>query len=251
MRFNTEFSIRSSYEAGPDGSMQHGNIVRMGLEAGYLVTEALGMSYRWFEEQGFIFIVYGIKTEFVAPTRSTERIRIETWLSQAKRFRGCREIALSSAEDGRTIATIQLDWVFVDRRTLAPARMPPDVMDRLLLDPAQACAGVWSTAGAPIGESHLWQHRVQHREIDGLDHVNTAVYIEWCEQAWCEATGNRPGQIKRHQTVFSKSARYGDAVQVTTQPTDSGAWLQIIRNAVTDELLVTNTLISVRDCESS
>ena len=244
MRFNTEFAIRSSYEAGPDGGMQHGNLVRMALEAGYLVTEALGMSYRWFEEQGFIFVVYGIKIEFIAPTRSNERIRIETWLSQARRFRGCREIAFISAEDGRTIANVQLDWVFMDTRTLAPARMPAEIMERLPLDAAQACQHAIRTAGTPVGDAHLWLHQVQYREIDILDHVNTAVYLEWLEQAWCDATGGRPTQITGHQTVFSKSARYGDLVRVISQPMDNGTCQQEIRHARTDEVLVSNILLS-------
>lgn len=242
MRFNTEFALRSSYEAGPDGSVQHGTLVRMALEVGYLVTEALGMSQRWFETQGFIFVVYAFKVEFVGNTRVDERMRVETWLSQAKRFRGCREVMFTSAEDGHAIANVQLDWVYVDRHTLAPARMPPEILDRLPLDALEAYQGSGLAVGNPTGTTHTWQHRVQHREIDMLNHVNTSIYIEWCEQAWCEATGQTPAQIRGHHCTFSKSARYGDAIEILTQPTDTGLWQQTIRNSTTGEALVTNVL---------
>ena len=243
MRFSTEFAIRSSYEPGPDGSLQHAHIVRMALEAGYLVTEALGMGYRWFEEKGFIFVVYGIKTEFVALTRSNERIRVETWLSQAKRVRGQREIAFTSAEDGRVIANVQLDWVFVDRKTLAPARMPPEVVEKFPIDPTHACQPYSpSPNGALVGEAHIWQHRVEYREIDILEHVNTAVYLEWFAQAWSDATGRLPNQVQRQHCVFNKSALYGDTVYVRTQAIDNGTWRQEVRQVATDEVLVTNML---------
>lgn len=223
--------------------MQQGYLIRMALEAGYLVTEALGMDYRWFEEKGFMFVVYGITIEFIAPTRSNERICITTWLSQAKRVRGHREIAFTSAEDGRAIANVQLDWVFVDKHTLAPARMPAEIVERFSLDPAQACQPTLATAaGAMVGEAHIWPHRVEYREIDILDHVNTAIYLEWFAQAWGEATGQMPNRVRRQHSTFSKSARYGDTIYVRTQALDNGTWRQEVRQAETDEVLVTNTL---------
>ena len=79
-------------------------------------------------------------------------------------------------------------------------------------------------------------------EIDILEHVNTAIYLEWFAQAWSDATGQLPSQVQQQHCVFSKSALYGDTVYVHTQALDNGAWRQEVRQAGTNEVLVTNVL---------
>ncbi len=236
MRFITQIQVRS-YEVGADGCLHHGHLARYALHAGNLVTQALGVDAAWYEAHGTFFVVRGLRVVFESGAQDEETLNIETWLSAARRVRGYREVLITSAHDGRRIAGAQLDWVYVDRVTLSPARMPAEMVDRLQLEAESACSQVWQ-AGDPVGAPHLHQRVVEHRELDVLRHVNTAVYLEWCEQAWCEATGRAPADVRGHQLEFLRSAVLGDAITVVSRPTSTGVWHQEIQRA--GETLATN-----------
>lgn len=236
MRFTTQIQVRS-YEVGADGFLHHGHLARYALHAGVLVTHALGVDAAWYEAHGAFFVVRGLRIVFESGARDEETLNIETWLSAARRARGYREVVITSAHDGRRIAGAQLDWVYVDRATLRPVRMPAEMLDRVPLAAEMACPQTWQ-AGEPVGAPHLHQRVVEHRDLDALRHVNTAVYLEWCEQAWHEATGRAPGDARGHQLEFLRSAALGDCVTLVTQLTSTGVWRQEIQRA--GETLATN-----------
>ena len=238
MRYTTHIQVRS-YETGADGFLHHGHLARFVLHAGNLVTQALGIDAAWYETHGTFFVVRGLHIEFESGARDEETLNVETWLSSARRVRGLREVTITSAQDGRAVANAQLDWVYVDVASLSPARMPADMVDNLRLEAATASRHTWQ-AGEPAGASHTHHRVVQHHELDVLRHVNTAVYLEWCEQAWCEATGRVPAGIHGHQLEFLRQAVLGDPITIVSQPTTTGVWRQEVRHAGTGEVLVTN-----------
>jgi len=236
MRFTTQIQVRS-YEIGADGCLHHAHLARYALHAGNLVTQALGIDAAWYEAHGTFFVVRGLRVVFESGARDEETLNIETWLSAARRVRGCREVVITSARDGRRIAGVQLDWVYVDRATLGPARMPAEMVDRLQPEAELACPQAWQ-AGAPVDQPHAHRRVVEYRELDILRHVNTAVYLEWCEEAWRQATGRAPTAIRGHQLEFLRSAVLGDVITILTQPTSTGVWRQEIQRA--GQTLATN-----------
>lgn len=240
MRFTTQIRVRS-YEVGADGFLHHAHLARYALHAGTLVTQALGVDAAWYEAHGAFFVVRGLRIVFDSGARDEETLNIETWLSAARRVRGHREVLITSARDGRRVAGAQLDWVYVDRATFSPARMPAEMVDRLRLDAEMACPQTWQ-AGEPAGPPHLHRRVVEHRELDVLRHVNTAVYLEWCEQAWHEATGRPPTDVRGHQLEFLRSAMPGDAITLVTRLTSTGVWRQEIQRA--GETLATNLCLA-------
>jgi acyl-CoA thioester hydrolase len=240
MRYTANVQVRS-YEVGADGLLHHAHIARFVLHAGNLVTNALGMGAAWYEAEGTFFVVRGLHLEFESGAREDEALTLTTWLSEAQRVRGRREVALASALDGRAIAHAQLDWVYVDRATLGPARMPADMVERLKLEDAHACREAWAL-GQPVGASSEALRAAQHHELDQLQHLNSAVYVEWFEQAWCEATGRTPAGIRGHQLEFLRQVTLGEPMSIVTQATDTGVWSQEIRHADTGELRARNWL---------
>ncbi len=242
MRFNANIQVRS-YEVGADGLLHHAHIARFVLHAGNLVTQALGMDASWYETEGTFFVVRGLHLEFETGAREDETLGLTTWLSEARRVRGNREVTLAALADGRTIANAQLDWVYVDRATLGPARMPASMTERLKLEDEHACRSSWR-AGSPVAEAREQLRSPQHHELDQLRHVNSAVYVEWFEQAWCELSGGVPGDIRGHQIEYLKQVTLGEPVRVITQPTDTGVWAQEIRHAETGELRARNAALA-------
>lgn len=243
MKFATTVVVRA-HEVGADGGLHHGHVARLVLHAGALVTQALGIDQAFYEAHNTGFVVRGLRLEFESPAGEDEPLRLTTWLSEARRVRGLREVAITSERDGRAVANAQLEWVYVDRASLAPARLPADAMGRIGVDAGQACVRAWPAAGDAGGAAHVSERRVQKHELDMLRHVNTAVYLEWCEQAWCEATGGQPWDVRGHQLHFQRSARDGDAVRVSTQPAGAGLWRQTVALAGTGDALVTNVCVA-------
>lgn len=246
MKFTTTIVVRG-HEVGPDGGLHHGHIARFVLHVGSLVTQALGIDQAWYDAHNTGFVVRGLRLEFESPAREDEPLRLTTWLSEARRVRGLREVVITSERDGRPIANAQLEWVYVDRTSLAPARLPADAMDRIGVDPERACSRSWPAIGADIDVGlavHAAERRVQKHELDMLRHVNTAVYLEWCEQAWCEATGGQPWDIRGHQLHFQRSARDGDVVRVCSQSAGAGAWRQSVSLAGSGDALVANLCLA-------
>lgn len=240
MRFTAQIQVRS-YEVGADGFLHHGHLARYALHAGNLVTQALGVDAAWYAAHGTFFVVRGLRIVFDSPARDEETLNIETWLSAARRVRGYREVLITSARDGRRVAGAQLDWVYVDRAILSPTRMPAEMVDRLRLDAEMVCPQAWQ-AGEPAGPPHLHRRVVEQRELDMLRHVNTAVYLEWCEQAWHEATGRPPADVRGHHLEFLRSAGLADAISVVTRLTSTGVWRQEIQRA--GETLATNLCLA-------
>ena len=243
MRFTTQIQIRSAFETGPDGSLHHANVVRIALQAGYLVTDALGMTADFFAANGTTIILRGVHVEFESLTRDNEMLTLTTWLTNVRRFRGLRQLQLTSAEDGRTIANMRLDWVYLNLKTLAPARFAPEMLTRSGDETEGACKQDW-TIGVLMGEPHATTRVVQHHEIDLNKHVNTAIYVEWLEQAWCEATGQTPATLAGHHIEFLRSAVVGDGVIIETQPCGPNLWQQEIKHITTNDVLVTNVCAS-------
>ena len=242
MRFTAPVQVRS-YEVGADGLLHHAHVARYVLHAGNLVTQALGMDASWYAGQGTFFVVRGLRLEFESGAREDETLTLTTWLSEARRVRGFREVSLVAQSDGRRIAGAQLDWVYVSADTLQPTRMPQEMVDRLSPEADHVCRLTWA-AGAASGEAGVMLRAPQHHELDQLRHLNSAVYVEWFEQAWCERSGRVPADLRGHRLEFLKQITLGEPMRVTTQPAGDGVWAQEIRHAETGELHARNTALS-------
>jgi acyl-CoA thioesterase FadM len=239
MKYSTQIQIRSAYETGPDGNLHHANVIRLVMQAGYLVTDALGMTTDFFAANGTTIILRGVHVEFENTTRDNEILTLTTWLTHARRFRGFRELQMTSAEDGRCIANARLDWVYLNLTTQAPTRFPPEMLARVGDETEGACRHEWMVIDL-TGERHIATRAAQHHEIDLNQHVNTAVYVEWLEQAWCEATGRTPAALSGHHIEFLRSAVVGDVVRIETQQCGPNLWQQEVKHADTNDVLVTN-----------
>jgi acyl-ACP thioesterase len=147
----------------------------------------------------------------------------------ARRLGECR------LADGRAAATVTTDWVLLDSRNRV-VRIPedfgiaftnPEVRSEILrVEPLVGEAGT---------ESEL---AVRPSDLDPLDHVNNAVYVDWLEEA-LEAAGWR-GAVealpRTYRLEYLASAARGDRVKVVLRG-DAAAWQASIRRADGAELV--------------
>ncbi|MEO5705190.1 MAG: hypothetical protein ABIZ52_07780, partial [Candidatus Limnocylindrales bacterium] len=137
--------------------------------------------------------------------------------------------------DGRLAARVITDWVLLDARNRI-VRIPddfgvvfvnPEATDEILRVPPPE--------GAPAFSLTLG---VRPRDLDPLDHVNNAVYVDWLDEA-LEAAGWRPIPPDTAETwrlEYLASAERGDEVVVDLHG-EAGAWRARIRRTGSAELM--------------
>jgi acyl-CoA thioester hydrolase len=215
-----------------------------------------GYSMTWHAERGVAWVVRRITLEYLRPAGSGDVLDITTWVSSWGRTHSQREYAAVRRSDGLPIVNASADWVFVDRATGRPTRIPVDLAD--IFGGDTRCA----TRPYPLPEKGLdagafrWRHRVARYEVDFMQHVNNAAYLNWFEEAKFRAADEAGWTVERmreagfmtvqvrHDTRYLLPATYGDELDVVSRLYElrrvRGTWLHAVYRAGTGELLAQN-----------
>jgi acyl-ACP thioesterase len=215
-------------EAGPDGRLRTSALLRYAQDVAWRHSEQLGFDRAWYQERGLGWVVRGCELEVREPIPIGHTLRVSTavvghrriW---ARRFGECR------LADGRPAATVTTDWVLLDARNRV-VRIPPDF--GVAFTNPEVRSEILRVA-APIGEpAASVELRVRPSDLDPLDHVNNAVYVDWLEEAldgagWAAASEALP---RTYRLEYLASAARGDAVTVDLHGAAS-SWTAVIRRA--------------------
>ena len=100
-----------------------------------------------------------------------------------------REYVIERAVDGASVVLASVNWIFVDRRTNRPLRIPDEF--RLAVEGTGAVQNIEVRWNNPVktADAHRYIHlrRVQTNDLDTAKHVNHAAYVRWIEQAYFDA----------------------------------------------------------------
>jgi acyl-ACP thioesterase len=216
-------------EAGPDGRARVSTLLRYAQDIAWRHSEALGFDRDWYRERGLGWVVRGVDLAVHAPIALGQTLRISTAVVGHRRI-WARRLGECHLADGRLAARITTDWVLLDGRNrivripedFGVAFMNPEVQSEILRVP--------SVEGAPASSLAF---TVRPRDLDPLDHVNNAVYLDWIDEA-LEAAGWRSTQTWRIE--YAASAARGDEVVVDLHG-DAAAWFARIRRTDGLELI--------------
>lgn len=215
-------------EAGPDGRARTSTLLRYAQDVAWRHSEDLGFDRSWYQARGLGWVVRGVELELHEPIRMGHTLRVSTAVVGHRRI-WARRLGECRLSDGRLAARVTTDWVLLDGRNRI-VRIPedfglafanPEVQAEILRVPA------------PAGEpSHALELAVRPRDLDPLDHVNNAVYLDWLEEALEQAgigsTGApEPSSIRLE---YLASAARGDVVGVTVHGSRD-AWSAVIRRS--------------------
>ncbi|MBI2781105.1 MAG: hypothetical protein HYX55_04830 [Chloroflexi bacterium] len=234
----TDYRVRFD-EGGPNGQARTSTLLRYAQDIAWRHSEDLGFDRDWYRARGVGWVVRGVELELHGPIPIGQTLRLTTAVVGHRRIwarrRGeCRLV------DGRLAARVTTDWVLLDGRNRI-LRIPddfgvvfvnPEVKGEILRVPPPD--------GAPAQSLTL---SVRPRDLDPLDHVNNAVYVDWLEEA-LEAAGWRPDPPGANEAAGSEtwrleylaSAGRGDEVVVDLHG-DAAAWRARIRRADALELM--------------
>ena len=230
------FDIRHD-ECDVYGHLNNAVYLRYMQESAFRASADAGLDEAAFHAMGRFWLIRGHEIEYLHPVRGGETIEIKTWNLGVRRTMARRAYEIYLHPSRLLAARAHTDWVFLDRQSLLPTTIPPDVI-AAYLDPEEASQPLPKTAfpkpdPAPEGVFRV-QKRVEWRDLDAMQHLNNAVYPSYAEDAAMQLADHFGWSFKdwlkdglafvtrRHRIKYSLSATYEDMLEIAT-------WLYNVR----------------------
>jgi acyl-CoA thioesterase FadM len=221
-------------EAGPDGMARTSALLRYAQDIAWRHSEDLGFDREWYRARGFGWVARAVELELHGPIPMGHTLQVSTAVVGHRRI-WARRLGECRLADGGLAARVTTDWVLLDGRNRI-VRIPDD-FGLAFVNPEtdSEILRVPPPDGPAVSSLPL---QVRPRDLDPLDHVNNAVYVDWLDEA-LEVAGWRPATPEGAETwrlEYLASAGRGDEVVVDLHG-DAGAWQARIRRPDGPELL--------------
>jgi acyl-ACP thioesterase len=213
-------------EGGPDGRLRTSTLLRYAQDIAWRHSEDLGFDRGWYQARGLGWVVRGVELELHAPVPMGHTLRLTTAVVGHRRI-WARRLGECRLADGTLAARVTTDWVLLDARNrivripadFGVAFLNPEVDSEILRVPPPE--------GSP---AHALRLAVRSRDLDPLDHVNNAVYVDWLDEAlesagWPTSAGLDGATLRLE---YLASAERGDEVVVDLHEAPGG-WSARIR----------------------
>lgn len=167
--------------------------------------------------------------------RYGEVFRIETWISDWKRFSGIREYRIL-ASDGSLLGEAGGRWVYWDLNTRKPTAVPDVFRERWHCSPDSPYRRIFPESATPSfpglyeDQGNSVRLEVRRGDVDLYGHLHNTTYMDWLLEAvpvdlW---SGSIPMNLGLR---FFGEARLGDAVVFSTRRGEDGWFHEVCREA--------------------
>jgi acyl-CoA thioesterase FadM len=243
-RGSLEYRVRFD-EATPTGGIRTSALLRYASDLAAFHSDRLGFGRAWYREHGLAWLVRGVDLRLLRPIAHGDELVGTTEAIAARKVLARRRTEFLDA-DGELAAVILVDWALTSASG-APTRIPPVFsvafgMAVTTFTPVRARAA--APADVPV---HRLELGVRPQELDPMDHVNNAVYLDWAEEALRAAEGQddrTEGAASRLDAVprrweleYVRSAAPGDRALATSW-SDGAVRCCRIEDADSGELLL-------------
>jgi acyl-CoA thioester hydrolase len=252
--FTRLFRVRH-YELDAFGHVNGVNLVRYMQEAAIEASTALGFSPDWYQQHGVGWVVRRLSVRYFAPAVYGDEVTAATWLSGLRGVRSIREYELTLSRDGKRVARGRAEWVYMNSQTGEPTRIPDAWANAFTLKDKPEDLGIRMHNPQPTEDTRRYTscRRVEFHELDTVQHVNHAVYLQWISQAFQDALrsagyssepslqdGLRALQTG-HEIQYFAAAVDQENIEIVSwlseTAADGAAWTHEIYNADTRKLL--------------
>jgi acyl-CoA thioester hydrolase len=250
------------YDLDISGQISCSTLLRYFEETALQASSQLGFTLDWYDERGQFWVIRGLRLERNGEARYQEELEIRTWVSFMTRVRADRNYLVRRIHDGRILARATANWVYLDRKTLRPARISPDIVAMFTNSepaalPTRVAPKPWLRAGIPI--QHLAARRAMYYEADSAKHTNNSVYVDWLEEAvrdslMAQGFALEPDRehrlwFYRHTLEYLTPARPGDELEIKTRLTgqgkSTGFWNQEVRRLPSGDIVARGDSVTV------
>ena len=210
------------------GELRSATMLRFLQETATRASTDAGFDPAFYERQGSLWLVRRTALTRLAPAHYGDEIEATTWVADFRRVRSRRDYEVRAGD--RLVAQASTDWVYVDRATTRPRRVPHDMQVAFLPEEAPSRARAPFPESTPPGHASRTTRRIELHDLDALGHVNNATYLHYVEQGaedaqaslgWPLATQLAAGGRFRavaHDLEYLDAALYGEEIDVLTWP---------------------------------
>lgn len=241
-RYTAHFRIRN-YELNAQGELPNSTLQRFFQEAAMQASADAGFGVAWYATHQSVWVIHEMTLEHTRPIHYLDELAITTWVSDFQRVRSHREYLARNAATNEIVARGCAYWAHLNRETLAPMRISPEIVAQFTPNNLRAVPRpkprAYPTPRFDFPEFR-GARRVYRYEADEMKHVNNAIYLDWLEEALNDASAALSAQndrrlcVDRHDIEYARSALPGDAVTISVRLMGAGqtasAWqLEILR----------------------
>lgn len=223
--FVADYRVRFD-EAGPDGQARTSTFLRYAQDVAWRHSEDRGFDRAWYAERGLNWVARAVEIEVLGSVPIGAALQVRTAVIGHRRI-WARRLAEVRASGG-LVARIVTDWVILDRRG-RPARIPADF--GVHFANPEIDAGILRAEPADGAAVVSLRLVVRPHELDPLNHVNSATYLDWLEEALVAREGERADLAALPRSArleYLAAAERGDALEVATWH-DGARWAATIR----------------------
>jgi acyl-CoA thioester hydrolase len=232
--FRRTFRVRS-YECDAYGHVNNANYLRYMQEAALDASAAVGYDEARYRALGHIWVIRETQVDYLRPLRFGDSVEVTTWVSDFRRVRSRRRYEISSVGSGEVVAKGSTDWVYIERETGRPARVPDEMVQAFMPEgaPEQSAPREHFPAAPPAPSgAYTMKRDVEWRDIDPEQHVNNATYLNYIEECGIQAAkafGWGSERIRsegiaivarQHRIEYRGQAMLGERLSVTTYLAD-------------------------------
>ncbi|HJP88491.1 MAG TPA: acyl-ACP thioesterase domain-containing protein [Candidatus Limnocylindrales bacterium] len=224
--FRAGYRVRFD-EAAPDGAMRPSSLLRYAQDIAWRHSERTGFDRAWYAERGLGWVVRGVALELGAAVPMGHTLRLSTAVIGHTRI-WARRLCECRLATGDLAASVTTDWVLLDGR--GRIQRIPEAFGLAFTNPEldEDILRVPKPVGPPVSTLDL---NVRGRDLDPLDHVNNAVYLDWLWEAR-DAAGAAwsISPVRFLDIEYLASAARGGTVTVALYGSPE-AWTAVIRGS--------------------
>jgi acyl-CoA thioester hydrolase len=253
--YTRRFRVRH-YELDSFGHVNNAVYVNYMQEAAIEASADAGFGPAWYKERGTNWVIRRLSIRYLLPAHYNDELEVKTWISEVRRATCTREYLITRMSDHARIARARVQWVYLDSRTGRLSRLPTEIAERFApTDEALEELGIHIQKAQKTTDAfrYLTRRRVQTFELDTLQHVNHAVYLNWIEQAYFDAlraAGHAVEQTRTegwlalqggHDIEYFEPAFDNEAIEIRSWVCElgrvRGAWTHEIHSVDRERLL--------------
>jgi acyl-CoA thioester hydrolase len=247
--YTRAFRVRH-YELDSFGHVNNAVYVNYLQEAAIEASSDAGFTPLWYAEHNVGWVIRKLSIRYYLQASYGDELNVTTWISDIRRVSSTREYIIRRQIDGIPVVRARVQWVFVDRNSGQPARIPESFkLAFSSMGDANELDIRWAKPQL-IDCAHRYSNRrrVQTNELDTAQHVNHAAYLRWIEQAYFDAirAAGHPIETTRnsgwlvvqgaHEIEYFAPAFDNDEIEVVSWVCEMGK----VRGAWTHEIYCSN-----------
>ncbi len=228
--FTRTFRVRWS-EVAANGQVGPAGYLRYLVETAYDWAIAGGLGEAdGSNPLGLLWMIRETEISFIQPLGYNEIFDFTIWMVSWQRVRGVRAFELTRKSDGAVIAQGTQQIVSLDAATLRPINLPEHLIAYYRLEQPREFPSTKFPKLQPAASAQITQRQVEWADLDQMEHVNNAIYLDYAEEAaaqdfstrgWSAAalkSQNLTVATRRIHIQYQSPAIWGETLTVTTSP---------------------------------